>query len=587
MSDKQQGANKGFGISESTLNIIDAMPLSCSFWDESYRNLGCNQGLVDLFELQDKQEFAERFPELSPERQPDGQLSAEKAAQMYAAAFSQGKQVFEWMHQTLSGLPLPCEITLVPINTELGSKVGTRIMLGYVRDLREQKITLSKWRAANERTKIMFDTTPLCCNFWDENYNNIDCSQESVNLFGLENKQEYLDRFHDLSPEYQPDGRLSKEKAIDLVKEVFKTGRVVFEWMHQKLNGEPLPCEITLVRVSMEEGKMAVLGYTRDLRELKATIQKLSEAGARTKLMLDTTPLCCNFWDENLNNIDCNQEAVKLFELKDKQEYLERFFELSPEYQPDGRLSQEKAGEMIKEAFKSGRVVFEWMHQKLNAEQVPSEIMLVRVVTVDGKTVVVGYTRDLRELKSSVEKLNQLEQLAFTDSLTGIYNRRYFMQTAMKAFTRINDLTRPMAIIMYDLDLFKHVNDTYGHAAGDEILRSVSAAVATTLRETDLLARFGGEEFIIMVPNSDWKNLIKLASRVREKVADSKFSYLGQPIHVTISLGVATKTEGVFTLEELIKRADQALYQAKANGRNRVEVFADPAHVNSEDGQTP
>jgi len=132
---------------------------------------------------------------------------------------------------------------------------------------------------ADERTRLMLDATPLCCNMWDKDFNNIDCNEEAVKLFGLKNKQEYLDRFYELSPEYQPDGQLSSDKSLNCIKEAFKNGRSVFEWMHQKLDGTPVPAEITLVRVK-HENEYIVTGYTRDLREYKRIMKEIDHKDA-------------------------------------------------------------------------------------------------------------------------------------------------------------------------------------------------------------------------------------------------------------------------------------------------------------------
>jgi len=382
--------------------MLDATPLCSNFWDENFNNIDCNQEAAKLFDLPSKQAYLDNFDKLSPEYQPGGELSSELAIKQVTKAFQEGKNVFEWMHQKLNGEPIPAEITLVRVKR--GDK---HIVVGYTRDLREYKRITAAIREATERTQIMLDATPLCCNLWDENFNNIDCNEEAVKLFELSSKQEYLDRFFELSPKYQPCGTLSSVKAVQNIKKAFAEGSVVFEWMHQKLNGELIPSEISLVRVKRGDAYI-VAGYTRDLREYKKMMAEANEANERVQIMLDATPLCCNLWDENFNNIDCNEEAVKLFELSSKKEYLDRFFELSPEYQPDGQRSLDKSRMYINMAFQQGDVRFEWMHQKLSGEPIPAEITLVRVKRGD-VYIVAGYTRDLREYKKMMAEIRQVE----------------------------------------------------------------------------------------------------------------------------------------------------------------------------------
>ncbi|MDR3020633.1 MAG: hypothetical protein LBU66_07000, partial [Treponema sp.] len=132
-------------------------------------------------------------------------------------------------------------------------------------------------KMSENRTKAMFNAMPMCANFWNRQYENIDTNQESVRLFELSSRKEYLQRFHELSPEYQPDGRLSSEKAIALVDKAFNEGYCRFEWMHQKLNGEEIPCEVTLVRIEYE-GDYVVTGWTRDLREHLALLAEMQRA---------------------------------------------------------------------------------------------------------------------------------------------------------------------------------------------------------------------------------------------------------------------------------------------------------------------
>lgn len=303
-------------------------------------------------------------------------------------------------------------------------------------------------------------------------------------------------------------------------------------------------------------------------------IKKLKEADKRSRTMLDSAPLGSFFWDENFNLIDSNLEALRLFEISTKDELINRFFELSPEFQPDGSLSREKTFDVIASATKKGRYVIEWMHQKFNGELIPVELTLVASNLGDGHSNdVIGYVRDLREIRDTTAKLDVAEKMAFSDALTGIYNRRYFMQCADFEFDSQTPASSKIGIIMFDIDHFKKVNDTYGHDAGDEALKLTTITANSVLRDSDLFARFGGEEFIILVKNLELDGLASLATRICKKVESMEFYYEGTKIPITVSAGVTVSNDSNQSTEEVIKQADQALYHAKENGRNRVEVY--------------
>jgi PAS domain S-box-containing protein len=140
-----------------------------------------------------------------------------------------------------------------------------------------RNLHIAKLREAEERTQVIFDATPLCVSIWDRNCNITDCNQEVLKLFEMASKIEYCQRFLELSPEYQPDGIPTREKIDELVKKAFNGDYCRFEWMHQKLNGEPVPCDITLVRVEHKDDYI-VAGFARDLRELKTTIAQMNES---------------------------------------------------------------------------------------------------------------------------------------------------------------------------------------------------------------------------------------------------------------------------------------------------------------------
>ena len=164
-------------------------------------------------------------------------------------------------------------------------------------------------------------------------------------------------------------------------------------------------------------------------------------------------------------------------------------------------------------------------------------------------------------------RARSLEVQAATDPLTGMCNRLKFDQALAAEIARAAEMNTIFCLVLYDVDHFKQVNDTYGHQAGDQTLVELSGIAADLIRQTDLLARWGGEEFIILVPNSTTAQAARLAVRLGEAIRAHPFGF-GR---VTCSFGVAQYQPGD-TAEALLARADQALYRAKRNGRDRVET---------------
>jgi len=545
--------------------MLDNAPIACTFWDSKGQLLDCNDEALRLFGLGSKQEFMTRYPELVPEFQPQGERSTDMIPGFMAEAQVSGRFRFPrpWIRLTVAGEPVPCELTIASVAED-----GEPMLVAFLRDLREEQRLQAEKREADERTRLMLDTCPLACSLWDEEANLVDCNEEAVRFFGLRSKQEFLSRFLELSPERQANGERSDELIPRNNQQTLREGYLRLDWTHCTLDGQLLPVEVTFVRVQRASGPV-IAAYIRDLREINEVLRRIHQANEYTQLMLDATPLCCNLWDEAHSVIACNEEAVKLYGMKDKQEYLERFFELHPEYQPSGRLSSELAHEYITAAFRDGYARFEWMHQNLQGEPVPAEVTLVRVPRGDG-FIVAGYTRDLRELKQNTASLKRLESLAFTDRLTKTANRHYFTERATAVLAEM-DPDGPASLLMFDIDHFKRVNDTYGHTAGDAILRDVADRVHKSMRGEDLFARYGGEEFVILLARCRLGPAVALAERVRQVIASEPFDYQGKKIPITISIGVASSGDRTFPLSDFINQADAALYEAKHRGRNRVE----------------
>ncbi len=172
------------------------------------------------------------------------------------------------------------------------------------------------------------------------------------------------------------------------------------------------------------------------------------------------------------------------------------------------------------------------------------------------------------------EKNAQLEALSVTDALTGLANRRHLMTKLDQEVQRARRYKTPLSVVMIDIDHFKQVNDTYGHAMGDEVLRGIGKMLKAGVRTTDLAARYGGEELTLVLPHTDLPAAIQVADALRQRFAELDHTHDGVTIRKTASMGVAARDgQGeVPNAEDLLKYADEALYRAKEGGRNRVEA---------------
>ncbi|HTP05751.1 MAG TPA: diguanylate cyclase [Nitrospirota bacterium] len=170
-------------------------------------------------------------------------------------------------------------------------------------------------------------------------------------------------------------------------------------------------------------------------------------------------------------------------------------------------------------------------------------------------------------IKKLADARNRIENIAITDDLTGIFNRRHILSRFGEEFEKVKRLKTNLSCILADIDQFKSVNDTHGHLAGDEVLKEISHRIRNTIRAYDILGRYGGEEFLILLPDTGLEDAKNLAERIRVHVKDT-------PVisgKITISLGVTAMQAQDQTVDDIIKRADDRLYRAKKSGRDRVE----------------
>ena len=215
----------------------------------------------------------------------------------------------------------------------------------------------------------------------------------------------------------------------------------------------------------------------------------------------------------------------------------------------------------------------------------PVLLVLPKIVNVIAGCFVLGLLL-LRWLPLAIKERGRadqytadLETLAAVDWLTGLYNRRHFETLAQAELARSQRYMRPLTVMMMDLDHFKDVNDTYGHATGDRVLQALATVCLATKRDADVIARIGGEEFALLLPETTDTAAAQFAERLRQQIRDCAPVVEGEKLPITVSIGIAGATATTSGVQPLLNNADQALYQAKHTGRNRVVQWRSPVEA--------
>ncbi|MCL2600475.1 MAG: ATP-binding protein, partial [Treponema sp.] len=269
---------------------------------------------------------------------------------------------------------------------------------------------MEEGHAAEGRLRLIFDNMPMATNIRDRKHTILHCNDETRKLFHLNDVQEYVDRFWELSPEFQPDGSLSREMVLELSMRAFDTGHLRFEWMHQRLNGKHIPCEITLTRVDFKGGDY-LLVFIRDLTEFYESRRHEQEVNQRMRLMLDSTPMLIQYWDEDYNCIDCNQTALDFFGCSSVGEYKASLWDAN-------RRETEAENVRIWDAHLA-KIFEEGFDNFVYEEKIPNKGNQVAFLEIVGyrvsyndNTVAITYANDVTQLQHSMQMMREAEERA-------------------------------------------------------------------------------------------------------------------------------------------------------------------------------
>ena len=251
--------------------------------------------------------------------------------------------------------------------------------------------------------------------------------------------------------------------------------------------------------------------------------------------------------------IDCNLAMVKLLGYDSKACIIGKSpADFSLEKQPGGELSKEKAFKMYQNAIENGKCKFEWWYKRADGRILPVEVMKT-IILINGKRVFHSLWRDISERKEMEEKM---EYLSYHDQLTGLYNRRFFVEELSRLDEEKN---LPLTIIMGDVNGLKLVNDSFGHAIGDELIKKVAENMSKGCRNNDIISRIGGDEFVILLPKTDTYEAEKIVERIKDLSLKEKLS----SIEISISFGYETKKSEEENIQDILKKAEDNMYKRK------------------------
>lgn len=291
-----------------------------------------------------------------------------------------------------------------------------------------------------------------------------------------------------------------------------------------------------------------------------------AESRKRLKLIIQSSPfpiIICHLKDDSLMLV--NKKAAQMFNIS---------LSAPGKYKASEYFADPASRKLLFSKLENTPVVedFEILAKKADSTDTFWISVSARVIDFDYELALYMAFQDITNRK---EKEIILYDQATRDPLTGIYNRRQLEELMLNELNRANRYGLTFTVLMIDADHFKNVNDTYGHQAGDLVLKMITNTCSELLRESDIIGRFGGEEFIIVLPETGMENALIVADRIREKIANNSVFYEDENGHtseicITVSIGIAESND-ITDIELLIKDVDEALYEAKENGRNRIE----------------
>lgn len=392
----------------------------------------------------------------------------------------------------------------------------------------------------------------------------MDCNSRTLKMFKCA-REEIIGRSpHEFSPQYQPDGTSSRERVIEKAKAAVEGRPQYFEWRHQACDGTFFDAEVSLNGIEIG-GEALLQAIIRDVTARKRWEQALRESEERYHSLFGETRDAIYIVKKDGSFVDVNESFLDLFGFTRE--------ELSGLNVKIAYLNDEERNS-FKEMIRTSECLKD--HQiRLKKRDGSQMDCLVTVTTKKDKNGgIIGYHGIIRDVTRVKKAEETIRHMAYHDTLTGLPNRALFNDRLTMAASGALRSGKSVAVMMLDLDKFKEVNDVLGHDIGDLLLKAVAERLENTFRKSDTVARMGGDEFMVILPELSEPEDVSIVAQKVVSAFQDRFELEGHKLSVTTSVGVSMYPQDGHDTETLLKNADIAMYHAKMSGRNKFAVYA-------------
>ncbi|TDK59256.1 PAS domain S-box protein [Sapientia aquatica] len=522
----------------------------------------CNLAAVKIYGYTTREEVIGKcVMDISSPTQYDGTPSADSAKRHNRNALQKEIDIFEWRHQRPNGEIWDAKVHLMRFQHQ-----GKKMLQATLEDITERKRAESALRASEEKLRNLFELSPLGIVLTDMDGDYLEFNKAFQEICGYSEEELRLIKYWDLTPsKYQ-----SEESAR--LNELLLTGRYSsYEKEYRRKDGTLVPVNLNGMLVTAANDQKLTWSIVEDITEKKHIGAALQQAITDLNNLISYIPVGVfkhRFSVDGKRFLEfVSPRWCELFELSKEQAYQEQDVMLKQIHPDDvesflaqiNKLSQSKASFYWEGRMRPG-LQARWMH-----------IEAYRHVLDSGEILSNGIAYDITQSK---EHEAQLNRLANYDSLTGMPNRKLLMDRLQHAISQAKRNKTSIAVIFLDLDGFKPVNDTYGHETGDKLLIEIAKRLSTNLRECDTVARIGGDEFVLLIPQLEHPDHYELALQRILNSINQPVHAGGQTVTVSASIGLSQYPSDATDPDILLRLADQSMYYAKQNGKNKYKFYS-------------